>query len=168
MKEMARGYVFGVSANREWIRSCSFAGSLDSMYGYEFKSLDKRNSPKAIEDLMTALSLAGAETGKRNVHDALYFYELEEDEEKLYWFKLTDDVKSNWFQRQFNKTKTSIAAMTLDQFAADGLHSHHRLADDLDSDAVYGNISGFQTLDSFIRNAECGKTYYVKTAYLMR
>ena len=152
---MARGTCYGISRVKE--NALSFEPSdIYDLAGDEFDYVGEENLDDDIRGLMKWLEDKGTDV-------QLNF----EDGEAIFSIKISDDVKRNCFRSQYEEFKKKAAAVTLDDFALRDPYQLRNLVEDVFSDAVYSYEMGFLTLDRWIREAECGKTYYLAKAYLI-
>lgn len=81
-------------------------------------------------------------------------------------FVMTDDIKRDYFKTRYEEMKRLVSKITLDEFALDDPYTlRFTIANTYGNAAYYNGI--FYPLDSFVRNAQSGKTYYVGNTLVM-
>ena len=83
------------------------------------------------------------------------------------YFVLTSEVKQNHFRQKFQKAKSMMKEMTLEEFSKSTLETlRHAIENDWD-DAVYTGGAIPIPLDRWIREAKTGVKYYLGNVVVM-
>ena len=155
---MGRGYMFEV-VDSDDIDSigCLFEDdlyeSLDVLSVDYVSDVDEDDALCNKEYFVEMMKKCGAEIGSEIIDNVTY-----------QTFKgLTPEVKEKYFEDKFKKMKTLVEKMTLREFSTDRENNVYDLKKAIEndySDMVYEN-GRYRTLDSWVRNADPEKTYYL-------
>lgn len=148
---MTRGYLYEITDNPDLYDMDRLTGVLDQdpallnefSYGEE---PDETEKAKAIKDLLAIFKDAGATITFHN-------------DTQLAHMTFPDTFAKQYFSERYQQLQQEFAYLTLDDFAKN-VAGIKELIDDETSDAVWFN-SSFYNLDSFVRQIEPDKTYYL-------
>ena len=157
---MGRGYIFEVVSND----NISDIGSLSEDDLYEsidalsvdyVSNLDEDDTLCEKEYFAEMLKKCGAEIGSEII-DGKTYPTIK---------GLTPEVKEKYFEKKFEKMKSISEKMTLREFSTskgclDNVYELKMAIEDNYSDMVYENYT-YSTRDSWIREADQAKTYYL-------
>ena len=149
---MARGVCFCIADNVENAVDIDYDTVTFYVPETETDYFLEENDTEAVASLMDCLKAYGATIGEEN---------------GVSWFVVNEQVKRNYFFKQYEEFLHKARTLTIDEFALSDTYELMKLIDDPFSDGVYESGYGFRTLDNFIRNAEIGKKYFIKNAYYM-
>lgn len=148
---MTRGYLYEITDNPDLYDMDRLTGVLDQdpallnefSYGEE---PDETEKAKAIKDLLAIFKDAGATITFHN-------------NTQLAHMTFPDTFAKQYFSERYQQLQQEFAYLTLEDFAKN-VAEIKELIDDETSDAVWFN-SSFYNLDSFVRQVEPNKTYYL-------
>lgn len=148
---MTRGYLYEITDNPDLYDMDHLTGVLDQdpallnefSYGEE---PDETEKAKAIKDLLAIFKDAGATITFHN-------------NTQLAHMTFPDTFAKQYFSERYQQLQQEFAYLTLEDFAKN-VAGIKELIDDETSDAVWFN-SSFYNLDSFVRQVEPNKTYYL-------
>lgn len=148
---MTRGYLYEITDNPDLYDMDRLTGVLDQdptllnefSYGEE---PDETEKAKAIKDLLAIFKDAGATITFHN-------------NTQLAHMTFPDTFAKQYFSERYQQLQQEFAYLTLEDFAKN-IAGIKELIDDETSDAVWFN-SSFYNLDSFVRQIEPDKTYYL-------
>ena len=153
---MARGFIFGVSCNKDEAMAFE-ASDVYDLAGPEFDWVSDENNPDAVRELADRFRQLPGVTVLVETDD--------EDGEPIFVITFTDEAKRAYFQARLVELKACVYNLTLDEFALSDPYELRWLVNNTYADAVFCDF--FMTMDSFIREAVVGEPYYLKYAYLM-
>lgn len=148
---MTRGYLYEITDNPDLYDMDRLTGVLDQdpallnefSYGEEPNETEKA---KAIKDLLAIFKDAGA---------IITFH----NDTQLAHIIFPSAFAEQYFSERYQQLQQEFAYLTLEDFAKN-VAGIKELIDDETSDAVWFN-SSFYNLDSFVRQIEPDKTYYL-------
>lgn len=148
---MTRGYLYEITDNPDLYHMDRLTGVLDQdpallnefSYGEE---PDETEKAKAIKNLLAVFKDAGATITFHN-------------DTQLAHMTFPDTFAKQYFSERYQQLQQEFAYLTLEDFAKN-IAGIKELIDDETSDAVWFN-SSFYNLDSFVRQIEPDKTYYL-------
>lgn len=148
---MTRGYLYEITDNPDLYDMDRLTGVLDQdpallnefSYGEE---PDETEKAKVIKDLLAIFKDAGATITFHN-------------NTQLAHMTFPDTFAKQYFSERYQQLQQEFAYLTLEDFAKN-VAEIKELIDDETSDAVWFN-SSFYNLDSFVRQVEPNKTYYL-------
>lgn len=148
---MTRGYLYEITDNPDLYDMDRLTGVLDQdptllnefSYGEE---PDETEKAKAIKNLLAVFKDAGATITFHN-------------DTQLAHMTFPDTFAKQYFSERYQQLQQEFAYLTLEDFAKN-IAGIKELIDDETSDAVWFN-SSFYNLDSFVRQIEPDKTYYL-------
>ena len=148
---MTRGYLYEITDNPDLYDMDRLTGVLDQdpallnefSYGEE---PDETEKAKAIKDLLAIFKDAGATITFHN-------------NTQLAHMTFPDTFAKQYFSERYQQLQQEFAYLTLEDFTKN-IAGIKELIDDETSDAVWFN-SSFYNLDSFVRQIEPDKTYYL-------
>ena len=149
---MARGVCYCVANSAESAADIDFDNVTASVSDDETDYFYEENDEEAVANLLACLQNHGAIIG---------------EEDGVKYFMVNDQMKRNFFFKNYEEFLCRSRTLTIDEFALDDPYKLKMLIDDPFSDGVYDPSEGFRTLDKYIRLTEPGKKYFIKNAYCM-
>lgn len=148
---MTRGYLYEITDNPDLYDMDRLTGVLDQdpalLNGFSYgEEPDETEKAKAIKDLLAIFKDAGATITFHN-------------NTQLAHMTFPDTFAKQYFSERYQQLQQEFAYLTLEDFAKN-VAGIKELIDDETSDAVWFN-SSFYNLDSFVRQVEPNKTYYL-------
>ena len=131
------------------------------LVGYE---LDQENFERAENlDIAYAEAIVDSELAQKHIQlflDRLKKYGFQTDDQKQ-CFVVTQAAKENWFKAAYEKFLSAVAGITLEGFMRLDARILGNIIDDTYDAVIIDEYDTVSSLDSFIRIAENGRTYYV-------
>ncbi|MCD8109991.1 MAG: hypothetical protein LUE14_07820 [Clostridiales bacterium] len=153
-----RGYIYEMSTDPKDLGKMDeelFYDLSDREFNYA-ENVSREVSDTAIDDLIRSLRKYGATE----------VWEKDSNGKVLHGFIVDEACKQNYFRQRYEKLKADINNLTLPEFIQGGAASRleQAITDRYDDCAYVGYL---QPLDTFIRDAEKGKAYFVgNVAYM--